>query len=1003
MSIGALAFLNPALLAGLLSLPIIYWLLRTVPPRPRQVAFPATRILVGLENKEKTPAKTPWWLTLIRMLAAALVIFALAEPVLNPNHETALKGTGPVVIAVDNSWAAASRWSERTRMVDRLVAEAEAQNRAVVIAPTASATKTFQYRIEPPVAARSTAAALQPQPFAPQRAEAAGALETVLEAKPGVSVVWLTDGLDHDGATRGFADRLAKLGASGFAVIEAGGDAEPLALSAGVGQGGRLEATVLRANGAARDGILHAFSVRSQRLGEATFKMLPGATTATAQFELPLELRNQVTRVEIATERSAGAVQLLDASSQWNRIGLLSGENREQAQPLLAPLYYTQKALAPFSEIVQPKDSNLAQGIEMVIKQNATVMVLADIGTLDGEVKARVDEWVRKGGILVRFAGPRLEKGGDDLLPAPLRVGGRALGGALSWSTPQPLGTFTDDSLFTGLAIPPDVQVSRQVLTDPSRLDSAVKVWARLKDGTPLVTAATRGAGQLVLFHVTANSDWSNLPLSGLFVEMLRRISTLAKSSAPPAGNALETGKAAEPAAAAAPDLSNVLAPIQTLDGYGTLKSPPPTAQAIIAAKLPETRASADTPPGYYGSQATPRALNVIATKMSLKPLPPLPAAAERRAYSSQTATPIKPTLLAVALALLFIDVIAVLLLQMGARAWSFLRPMGRAAALALIASGATWGMASADGAQAQSNRPSPFQTFPPGQGPAERPGRNNQDLLSPFGQPSNQVQTVRPQGLAPADLAALGATGKVTFGYVLSGDAGADDVSRQGLQGLNRELIARTAVDPGEPVGVNIASDEIAFFPILYWPVLANARALPDPVLAKIDAYMKQGGLIIFDTRDFGQGLPSGFNVQGGGRDGTALQRLLGRLDLPRLEPVPDTHVLTKSFYLIRSFPGRWDGGQMWVEAEAPENSAQGKRAKRADGVSSVIITSNDLAAAWARDANGRSLFPVVPGGDQQREYAYRTGVNVVMYALTGNYKADQVHIPALLERLGQ
>ena len=86
MSLGALAFLNPWLLAGLAALPIIYWLLRTVPPRPRQVAFPATRILVGLENREKTPAQTPWWLMLIRMLAAALVIFALAEPILNPER-----------------------------------------------------------------------------------------------------------------------------------------------------------------------------------------------------------------------------------------------------------------------------------------------------------------------------------------------------------------------------------------------------------------------------------------------------------------------------------------------------------------------------------------------------------------------------------------------------------------------------------------------------------------------------------------------------------------------------------------------------------------------------------------------------------------------------------------------------------------------------------------------------------------------------------------------------
>jgi hypothetical protein len=164
----------------------------------------------------------------------------------------------------------------------------------------------------------------------------------------------------------------------------------------------------------------------------------------------------------------------------------------------------------------------------------------------------------------------------------------------------------------------------------------------------------------------------------------------------------------------------------------------------------------------------------------------------------------------------------------------------------------------------------------------------------------------------------------------------------------------------------------------------------------------MKQGGMIIFDTRDFGQGVPFGFSMRGSD-GGTALQRLLGRLDIPRLEPVPEDHVLTKSFYLLRSFPGRWDGGQLWVEAGMNDSLDEGRKARRADGVSSILVTSNDFAAAWAMDDRGRPLYPTVPGGESQREMAYRTGINIVMYALTGNYKADQVHVPALLERLGQ
>jgi hypothetical protein len=174
----------------------------------------------------------------------------------------------------------------------------------------------------------------------------------------------------------------------------------------------------------------------------------------------------------------------------------------------------------------------------------------------------------------------------------------------------------------------------------------------------------------------------------------------------------------------------------------------------------------------------------------------------------------------------------------------------------------------------------------------------------------------------------------------------------------------------------------------------------LPDAAIARIDAYMKEGGLIIFDTRDYGQGGSNTLPMAGKG--GNALQRLLSKLDVPRLEPVPENHVVTKSFYLLKSFPGRWDGGQLWVEA-IDENPNDTHRARVSDGVTSIMITSNDFAAAWALDERGRPIYPVVPGGEMQREMAYRSGVNIVMHALTGNYKADQVHVPALLERLGQ
>ncbi len=978
MNFGALAFLNPILLTALLSLPILYWLLRTVPPTPRQVTFPPTRILVGIENNEKMHAKSPWWLTLLRLIAAALVIFALANPLLNPTREQALSGSGPVVLVVDNGWASAAHWQDRLAMMDRIISNAETNNKPVMVVPTAFTTNKAATKIEAPSDARTTAAGLIPQPFAPDQTAALTAINASIQETNAqavdANVVWLTDGLLHQNGIA-FAKGLSDLSSAGtFSVIEGGRKDSAIGVHAGLGTNGKLVATVLRAAGGARNGTLHAFSARNERLGEAEFNLDGSASAVQVTFDLPLELRNQVTRVTIAEETSAGAVALLDSRSQRQRIALLSGESLEQSQPLLGPLYYIEKALAPFSEIIKPKDANLAAGINQVLEQNATVIMLADIGRLTGRLQDRVQKWVERGGVLVRFAGPRLEKGGDALLPVPLREGGRTLGGALSWSTPQALAAFDDKSAFVGIDVPEDVLVNRQVLADPTQISAETQVWARLQDGTPLVTANNRGDGRVILFHVTANSDWSSLPISGLFVDMLRRIAAMGGVISADASSSSSGGNVVA-AATPSSETTNetVLAPQQTLDGFGVLQSPPPTAQPLQSVEFTNAVPSRNHPPGYYGFGAKPRALNILNQDSKLSVLPALPSNAQRQQYKSDAATPLKPWLLALAFALILLDMIAVLLLQAGGLA--VLKPR-RATAIAasVIAAFAVFGLATT-----ALFAPSPALAQAQNQGGASATPEIDIEL-------------------------AIQASDKVTLGYVLTGDLKTDDASRIGLKGLGTVLNLRTAVSPGAPIGVDITRDQIAFYPILYWPILKDAQALPDAILAKIDAYMKQGGMIIFDTRDYGQGLPTGVAIEGSGS--SALRRLLGRLDIPRLEPVPQGHVLTKSFYLLRSFPGRWDGGQLWAEATTQQQSSgdgSSRQARRADGVTSILITSNDFASAWALDSRGRPLYPTIPGGEPQREMAFRTGINIVMHALTGNYKADQVHVPALLERFGQ
>ena len=288
---------------------------------------------------------------------------------------------------------------------------------------------------------------------------------------------------------------------------------------------------VLRsAKGGAQSGVIRGLDLKGLPLGEATFSFGANDTETEAALTLPVEIRNDVARLDIGAERSAGAVQLLDKRWRRRAVGVVTGATADTAQPLLASTYYLTRALNPFADVRQADRGSAAQAVNQFIDQRLPMIILADVGNV-AEARERLTKWIEDGGVLVRFAGPRLAAGDDDLIPVKLRRGGRALGGALSWDQPQQLAAFSRESPFANMAVPDDVTVSRQVLAEPDATLTD-RTWATLADGTPLVTAQARGKGMIILFHVSADTRWSNLPLSGAFVDMLKRIVSLAGSAA---------------------------------------------------------------------------------------------------------------------------------------------------------------------------------------------------------------------------------------------------------------------------------------------------------------------------------------------------------------------------------------------------------------------------------------------------------------------------------------
>jgi hypothetical protein len=707
---------------------------------------------------------------------------------------------------------------------------------------------------------------------------------------------------------------------------------------------------------------VRALDMRGLPLGEAGFTFEPGARETEARFTMPVEIRNEVARLEIVDEASAGAVQLLDKRWRRRTVGLISGTSADQRQPLLAPSYYLSRALGPFADIRTAEGASTSEAIDRFIDQKLPVIVLSDIGTLQPATRERLTRWIEGGGVLIRFAGPRLANASDDLVPVTLRRGGRVLGGSLSWEQPQSLGGFSAEGPFRDVPRPNDVTVERQVLAEPDGL-LATRTWATLTDGTPLVTGERRGAGTLALFHVTADTSWSNLPLSGAFVDMLRRLVALGGSSA---------AEVAADESGATAFTGETVAPSRILDGFGAFRPVTPTAKAIPVGF--NGRASADHPPGFYGPPEGLVAVNALLPRDRLVALD-LTSLGQLEPYRDATPRDLRTPLLLALLALILIDAMIVFLLAGGL---SRLTPR-RAATASLLALALAFGAGMPmDRAHAQT-APSPAQTAQAGAAakPAER----------------------KPMTQAEIDFA-IKASNATRLAYVITGDAETDEVSRAGLTGLTDFLGERTALEAGEPMGVDISRDELSFFPLLYWPVLPTATKLPPATLARVDAFMKQGGTILFDTRDAETAMPGTSNASPANR---ALRGILEGLDIPELEPVPRDHVLTKAFYLLRDFPGRFTEGTTWVEALPAPVEGEERPARAGDGVSPVIITSNDLAGAWAVSDGGDPMLPMTGGGTRQRELAYRTGANLVMYVLTGNYKADQVHVPALLERLGQ
>ncbi len=578
--------------------------------------------------------------------------------------------------------------------------------------------------------------------------------------------------------------------------------------------------------------------------------------------------------------------------------------------------------------------------VAKLIEEEVDTLILIDVGAFPELEAAALIDWVEAGGVLVRFAGPTLAATAEE----------RRAGFGIN-----------DDPL-----LPVRIRPGGRDLGGAMSWGEPQKIASYAED-SPFAGLRTPDDAR-VTKQVLAEPDidlptrtWASLTDGAPLITSDRRGDgriVLFHTSADPRWSTIPlSGLFVEMLdrivkfgvggdSQATTTASGFWTPVSLIGADGALRAAPEGARTVPGERI-GAGASIDAPPGLYravgGKDAGAiRAHNLLLPDADLIAAPPPPASAVLETLGARKETELKPWFLAAALALLMLDAIAALFLA------GKLRGAVAAASIAILSLGMT------DPAQADD-----------------------------------------------AEKQALRAALDGALGYVITGDPKTDEIAKAGLYGLTRLLIERTSVEPADPEGVNIETDELAVYPLLYWAVSESQPIPSDEAIASLNDYMRRGGMLMIDTRDSNLALGSGETP------GTrALRRLTAGLDLPPLSPVPEGHVLHRSFFLLDDFPGRWRGGKVWVEAAPPEDMEDVAREGgfKNDGVSPIIVGGHDWAGAWAMTEEGRAMLPMSGrGGERQREMAYRFGINLVMYAYTGSYKSDQVHIPALLQRLGQ
>ena len=893
-----ISFGNIFAFSGLITLPIIFLLIKYYPPKPKKRVYSSFFLLKNIINRNTIKTNFPLWLLLFRLLICFLIILFFSDPYFKKDQQT--ENYENYIIISDNAWSKASNWQNYKNIVKEISLEAENNSKKIhlYLASNEDLFDPVIFRSQneiseylnknPPIAKQITR-------------ENINEILKMNNFFKTSKVFFIYSNYDSS-SKNAQLETLRLIEENNPATIIINPVEKITYLKEVAINNEKVEIKIKRIgiyNN--QDLTLEIYDKNEDILFKKKYYFNKNVDEFKLIESFPIETINQFFKITILNESHAGAHYYLDDYRKSLSIGIVAENDSFIEKPLLSPIYYLKKSLDKDHII------NFAP-IDKLIDNNKSIIFLPSDSKLEKSDIQKLKSWIQSGGTLIKFSDKKIVSQKNLYFDGVAYFQSlREIATDFSLQNNLSIKSFEKDSIFSNLKIPADLIFKKQLIIDGFAPD--ISILASLEDQSPLITMKNLGVGKVILFHITSNNEWSNLPLSSLFRDIISRLLFIPKLQKYKNSEDLTLKSAINSFGKLAEPLKNY-----TLrNNFGEIKIYP----------------SSRNPAGIYENENFSIALN-LSTNLNTETF--LSNSTEKIIIKNnyqKNILKLNSLILSLIFIMFFIDMIISIIMKKNLLQKSMLKNLNLIAFACII-------------------------------------------FVICIGQKKIYAEENY---------------NGIYLAYVRSEDPLLNQIANSGLEKLKEYLIERTSISPKGVKEINLATDKLFYYPLIYWQISEIVPRLNNETIEKIKNYFETGGIILFDFINLSKSFYSESETQL-----EILKSLFSDLGIDSLQQVNKDHTLTRSYYLLDNYPGRFDNKILLIDTENLDKK---------DGVSSAVVGLNHWIGAWAVDENNYPLYQAVPGGERQRELSFRFGINLIMYALTGNYKSDQIHNKSILKRL--